>query len=140
MWMKKKRMGKGRKKVERKVRKEKVSDKIKSKVYISLILTIIFIAFIFIIIFFVITSFPNGEEIVECEKNYDCVKIQTTCCSCEMGGIEKCVPRGQEKIYEAKDCPEQPVCMALYNCEVKGCICSEGECTEIIGEKIKINE
>ena len=90
---------------------------------------------VLIIIFFVITSFPEKSGLAECNVNSDCMIVQTTCCPCEMGGVEKCVPRGQEKIYRAKDCPEHPVCIALYNCEVKSCICSAGECTEIIGEK-----
>ncbi len=115
------------------VRRER--NKTGSKKNLSLVLTITFIIMVLIIIFFVITSFPEKSGLAECNVNSDCMIVQTTCCPCEMGGVEKCVPRGQEKIYRAKDCPEHPVCIALYNCEVKSCICSAGECTEIIGEK-----
>jgi hypothetical protein len=120
--------------------RKEIKRKIKSKKNISLILTVIFILAILTIILFVIGSFPDKNGIAECERNSDCVKVQTTCCSCEMGGSEKCVPHGQQGIYEAKDCPEDPLCIALYNCEVKGCVCSKGGCKEIIGEKVNIKE
>lgn len=101
---------------------------------ISLILTIVFILLFFTIILFVILSFPEKGELIECDSNDDCMKVLTTCCPCEMGGIEKCVPRGQRKIYEAKNCEEHPICIAQYNCNVEECKCLEGECTEIIGD------
>ena len=113
----------------------RIKNKIISKNNLSLVLTITFIAIVLIIIFFVITSFPEKYGLVECSVNSDCMIVQTTCCACEMGGVEKCVPRGQEKIYRAEDCPEHPICIALYNCEVKSCVCSSGKCTEVIGEK-----
>jgi hypothetical protein len=119
--------------MKKKARKEK-KDMTKANANLSLTLTIAFIIIVLAIIFFVITSFPEKGEIIECEMNDDCMKVQTTCCPCEMGGIEKCVPRAQAKIYKPSDCPEHPVCIAQYNCDVERCSCIDGECTEIIGE------
>lgn len=104
---------------------------------LSLIFTIVFIVVVFLIIVFVISTSPQSEELVECREDSDCIKLQTTCCPCEMGGIEKCVPYGQQRLFEPKECSENPVCIALYNCEIRGCICVENECTEIVGEKVE---
>ena len=101
----------------------------------SLIFTIVFIIAVFLIIVFVISTSSENQTGVECIEDSDCIKIQTTCCPCEMGGIEKCVPYRQHKLFEPQECSENPVCIALYNCEVKDCLCINKKCTEIIGEK-----
>lgn len=101
---------------------------------LSLFLIITFIILILIGVFLVIVYPSQNQEIRECEKNSDCVKVLTTCCPCEMGGQEKCVPHGQQQIYKPSDCEENPLCLAVYSCNIKSCICSEGICIEVIEE------
>jgi putative hemolysin len=68
-----------------------------------------------------------------CSLDNDCVKVQTTCCSCRMGGKETCVPKSESRDYEEKllECPEGIMCIALYNCKPTKCSCIDGECVEI---------
>lgn len=72
------------------------------------------------------------EPGAECFKDTDCIKVQTTCCPCNMGGQEECVSIALASLYEEKlkDCPpaDQLICTALYNCKIKGCGCEEGIC------------
>lgn len=76
----------------------------------------------------------QGCEQRECYNNQDCIKVQITCCPCNMGGTEKCVPRLMANVYQEKlkDCPpqEQLVCTALYNCKEENCSCIKGKCIE----------
>jgi len=65
----------------------------------------------------------------ECIKNEDCVKVQTTCCSCNMGGEEMCASRKNASEY-IPNCPtENRLCSAMYNCKIDSCKCEEGKCT-----------
>jgi len=73
------------------------------------------------------------EECFEetCEVPEDCVKVQTTCCPCNMGGKELCVPKSEVEMYEKnlENCSETQLCSAVYNCEIESCGCVEGECS-----------
>ncbi len=92
-----------------------------------------------IIVLFLVLLVINGQNSCmpqeECFSNTDCVKVQLTCCPCNMGGQERCIPRIMASVYEEKlkDCPpsEELICPALYNCEIEGCICDEGICTPV---------
>ncbi len=68
----------------------------------------------------------------ECFQNEDCAKVQLTCCPCNSGGTEACVPSTMAKLYEdkLKDCPPQNqlICTALYNCKIENCTCVKGKC------------
>jgi hypothetical protein len=67
----------------------------------------------------------------QCIEENDCVKVQTTCCPCNMGGEEKCVAKSELAFYEEKleECPENLACIALYNCKIDVCSCENGECS-----------
>ena len=66
-----------------------------------------------------------------CSQDSDCVKVQTTCCPCSMGGVEKCVPgeRADEIRINKSECPENQICTAMYNCNENPCGCENGNCT-----------
>jgi len=86
------------------------------------------IAIFFLGLILVLVSGQQGcSPRAECLTNDDCVKVQVTCCPCNMGGTEACVPRTLAKVYEdkLKDCPPQNqlVCTALYNCKISNCSC-----------------
>lgn len=89
----------------------------------------------FVIFLLFVLVFVNGqgcEPQVECFSDSDCVKIQLTCCPCNMGGQEDCVPKGLASLYQEKlkDClpAEKLVCPAQYNCEIGNCTCVKGNC------------
>jgi len=74
------------------------------------------------------------QKTAECFTDSDCKKVQTTCCPCESGGSEICVPHGQENIYRPSNCPKDPLCIAMYNCKIERCVCKEGTCNAIVKE------
>lgn len=90
----------------------------------------IFIVFLVLVMF--IVNGQGCEPEAECFSDADCVKVQLTCCPCEIGGKEDCVSRGLASIYHEKlqDCPpqEELVCPAIYNCEIENCTCVKGNC------------
>lgn len=109
----------------------------------SIALIIVIIASVLIVGTITVLVIANaGKESAkaECSVDSDCIKVLTTCCGCEMGGNEICVPHGQEEIYRAKNCPKDPLCMAVYNCQIEKCTCFQGKCNAVITEKIQINE
>ena len=69
---------------------------------------------------------------IECYSAEDCVKIQVTCCPCNMGGKEKCVPRDKVNLYKdkLKQCPKDLTCIALFNCKNFECKCENNKCIE----------
>lgn len=83
--------------------------------------------------FFLISSLRNiNNRLAECNQDSDCVKVQTSCCSCNMGGQEKCVGYNILSNYQdnLKACPssDKLVCPAMYNCEITSCGCINGTC------------
>lgn len=96
----------------------------------KLFVTII-ILFILIVFLLVIIRIKENQEVVGCKVDSDCVKQQVTCCSCNMGGIEKCMNKKEVGVWRNKlgEC-EEVMCIALYNCRDIKCRCAEGNCTE----------
>jgi len=100
--------------------------------WIIIILGILLIA---VIIFMVINSknddsTNNGPE-NECQTDNDCIKVSTGCCSCNMGGEEKCVSKNEEQKYNdiLKNCSdERIICIAMYNCNIESCVCINNKC------------
>ncbi len=66
----------------------------------------------------------------ECKVDSDCIKVQTTCCSCKMGGEEICVIKEKEQEYLDKlnECSDDIFCAAVYNCEISSCVCINNQC------------
>jgi len=67
-------------------------------------------------------------------QNATCVKQQTTCCSCSMGGKEECVTKEeaveiQEKLR--RECKKGIVCIARYACEDFVCEYKNNSCVKI---------
>ena len=60
----------------------------------------------------------------------ECVKVQTTCCPCNMGGVEKCVLKSEVEEYEIdpSDCSENLFCTAMFNCQIESCEYIDGDC------------
>jgi len=75
--------------------------------------------------FWFVGQMNKGEELVE-----NCVKIQTTCCPCNMGGQEMCVLESQVSEYEinSSECSPTMICSAVFNCEIESCEYVDGEC------------
>ena len=70
-----------------------------------------------------------------CKIDSDCVKIQTTCCSCSMGGGEKCVSKSEINKYKAEleNCSKDLNCPAVYKCKIDKCICDNRTCVSSVG-------
>ncbi|MFH1291263.1 MAG: hypothetical protein ABIH79_01775 [archaeon] len=64
------------------------------------------------------------------EESIECVKIQTTCCPCNMGGEEQCVLASEVTKYKENlsECLENGVCIAMFNCQIESCEYVDGEC------------
>jgi len=88
----------------------------------------------FIFLIAVLLIFCSGciQQKQQCEKSEDCIKMQTTCCQCNMGGEEKCVLKSNSSLYMPKNCPpdKELICLAMYNCNIKNCSCIQGSCEE----------
>jgi putative hemolysin len=71
-----------------------------------------------------------GSLSSDCIVDSDCIKVQTTCCSCNMGGEEKCVSKNNIDIYseKLKNCSKNMVCAAVYGCNPDKCSCVNGKC------------
>lgn len=67
-----------------------------------------------------------------CVSDSDCVKVLTTCCPCNMGGVEKCVLEGTESQYLPTNCDPNPMCIAQANCVIDHCECVAGECVDVL--------
>lgn len=66
----------------------------------------------------------EGDEV---EK---CVRVQTGCCPCNMGGKEKCVlaSEAEEIGKNLSECSASMTCAAVFSCEIESCEYVEGEC------------
>lgn len=75
-------------------------------------------------------SFDGGM----CRDGEECVKVQITCCPCESGGEEKCVPASEREYYENKlkeECGDERIfCAEVYNCKIIECACKDRGCIE----------
>ena len=94
----------------------------------GLIGTVLVVGVLLVVGFFWFVGETDFDE--EVERKMECVKVRTTCCPCNMGGEEKCVLANEVGEYEANlsECPENPVCIALYGCQIESCEYVEGEC------------
>ena len=45
-----------------------------------------------------------------------------------MGGQEKCVLANEAENYVSKNCSDDLICAAVYNCEIESCEYIDGEC------------
>ena len=86
---------------------------------------------VIIILALVILVFLGGKESIktgkECNADSDCVKVQTSCCPCNSGGEEKCVPKNEAENYKL-NCSKEIFCAQVYNCKIEKCSCEEGKC------------
>lgn len=64
-----------------------------------------------------------------CSGDGDCVKVQTGCCSCSMGGEEICINKEYQSLYDFGDkCSNRTICSAVYMCKESSCTCINGKC------------
>lgn len=100
---------------------------------------ILIIAFGIVLIGIVMVSFlfisslgKINSGLAECSQDSDCVKVQTSCCPCALGGQEKCVGYNLLRNYQdnLEACPssEKLICPAMYGCEIISCGCINGTC------------
>jgi len=95
------------------------------------LLVIIAIVLVLLIVLVAFTSKQgNTDAEKECSNDSDCVKQSTSCCSCNMGGEEACVSRKNASLIQEnlKNCNENIMCIALYNCRDFSCSCVNGKC------------
>jgi len=73
------------------------------------------------------------EDVRECFEDTECIKVQMSCCPCNMGGEEECVSLAAAPIYNnfLDDCKSTDICPALYNCNIKRCDCYQNKCRAI---------
>lgn len=101
------------------------------------VVSLLIIAIVLWAVFFSIGLFKRDEiregNRIVCEKDAECVKVQTTCCPCNMGGKEACVTSAEAEVIKKslENCPKDAVCMAMYACNIDFCSCVNGNCTEI---------
>ncbi|MFW6233254.1 MAG: hypothetical protein ACOC3Z_01175 [Nanoarchaeota archaeon] len=120
-----------KKKTKKKVTKKKniKNNKLK-KNHIVLVSILILLTLIIVSLSFIYNS-QIENNLSNCNKDSDCVKVQTTCCPCNMGGEEVCVPASEKEKYEINksSCPEDLMCTAMYNCNENPCECNNGNCS-----------
>ena len=100
---------------------------------------IFFIILLIVLVFFIVknkktTSNENNNiPVNECKKDSDCIKMQTGCCPCNMGGKEICVSSSESKKYLdlLRNCDKKIICTAMYACSIKSCICVNNKCQSI---------
>ncbi|MFH0831856.1 MAG: hypothetical protein V1886_03255 [archaeon] len=81
--------------------------------------------------FFLINNSKDSAP-AECRSDDDCIKVQTTCCPCSMGGKEVCAGKIQAENLTAKNCPADLMCIAMYACQIKSCACIQGNCGAVL--------
>lgn len=96
---------------------------------IGLVLVILILLIVGFFIFYYY-HYNNSPVVGECVNDGDCIKVQTTCCSCSMGGEEKCVNASEASKYQEqlKNCSKEIFCAAVYNCKNLTCGCNGGKC------------
>jgi hypothetical protein len=93
-----------------------------------LILIIFIVCAVAVILFVQFANHKITKKSFECRSDRDCAKVQTSCCSCNMGGNEVCAPLSKSEELKAEDCPADLMCIAMYNCKIKSCACIKGKC------------
>ncbi len=118
---------------------EKIQIKHNKKLFFIIIILIIFLI---ILIYFIVKNQKNipdnnnnipNNNISECEKDSDCIKVQTGCCQCSMGGEEKCIPVSELGKYTdlLKNCDTRVICTAMYACNIESCTCINSKCQPV---------
>ena len=94
------------------------------------IIILLLIILIFLIYFIVRSLNAKTIDLSKCKSDSDCIKVQTGCCSCNMGGAEKCVLNSMQTSYQDKlnNCSKNQMCLAVYSCTIKSCSCVNGVC------------
>lgn len=74
------------------------------------------------------------EDVRECIHDTDCMKVQLSCCPCEMSGQEQCVSIAAKPIYDKllAECSPNVICPQVYNCNIEKCICKKNKCKAIL--------
>jgi hypothetical protein len=89
---------------------------------------VILITILTLLIILIIGIFSSLKEANYIDK--ECVKVQTSCCPCNMGGEEKCVFKNDAEEYKINltKCKSGTICRAVFNCEIESCQYIDGEC------------
>ena len=84
---------------------------------------IVVIVVLLVVGFFWFVAEWNSEDV-------ECVKVQTSCCPCSMGGSEECVLASEFEEYEEalSECEEGLLCAAVYSCVIESCGYVDGGC------------
>lgn len=111
----------------------KIDEHWKEFIFVGIILILLISTLVFY-------SLSNELSVEEIEKEYNitCVKQQTTCCSCEMGGEEECMTEQEAAETQARlerECKKDIVCIALYACEDFECKCINGTCQKVVSKE-----
>jgi len=98
----------------------------------KLLVAIIIVAVLLVFVLIIIQKKEKQGKSGECSKDEDCIFQQTTCCSCNMGGNEVCMPKENSTYWKSKleKCEKNIICIALYNCKEISCVCKENKCIE----------
>lgn len=118
-------------KIERKIGIKKIRISHNKKLFWIIISLLVLLG---ILIFFIIAKKPEDnikDTEFACEKDSDCIKVQTGCCSCSMGGEEKCVSNPEKQKYEdiLRNCDKQTMCIAMFACNIESCSCVDNKCS-----------
>lgn len=96
------------------------------------IITLIAILIIPALVLAILTAEPIS--LTSCTIDSDCTLVQEGCCSCNMGGKTIAINKRYEKEWNeniTKNCPQDTVCIALYNCFNYQARCIEKRCEAI---------
>lgn len=94
---------------------------------------IVMMILILIVVLIGIVGYKNMNNNSDNENQVECVKQQTTCCSCNMGGKDECMTIKDAELAQQRlddECPpaNELFCSAVYRCEEFECIYENGEC------------
>ena len=106
----------------------------KAQVSIFVVIALLIVGSIILMVT-VRTNTNNGnsycnDNYAECFSDNDCLRVQTSCCSCNMGGEEVCVVKEKANLYQINqnECSPDLICTASYNCKEESCGCTNGKC------------
>jgi hypothetical protein len=104
----------------------------KSQVSMWVIVGIMIVASFILIILLWRHYTTTDVNINECSTDDDCIKKQVTCCPCDKGGQERCIPKDKEEYYNVllADCPVNlsTICPVDDHCNANVCRCINNRC------------
>ena len=105
----------------------------KAQVAMFVIIALLIVGAILLAVAAYYSTKDQVEQEVECHDDRDCIKVQTTCCSCSQGGDELCVSKDVAADYkiDMDTCPDDLVCTQVDNCGLGHCLCVRGSCTSV---------